>query len=187
MRLLDLDIYLPEFRASILELSVKTFGDNPWGRVLSGLLKIESGHRAIESWQVGTTVVYNTCSSRMILHDRWAALSKSNQEWFELVPPGRILCTLDESSPDEDRGPDYETETHADLVRRNVVCLLIAKFGHYRDLEAVETDGKLLATFFALMLEPTGREGHEYRRIGMAEIPEDGLVEGWDERVVTIV
>lgn len=153
MRRLQLDIYLPEFRATILEVSVRNFSDDPFGRLISGALKVEGGYRAIESWQVATNVVYNDCPSKMILHYRWAE-SKilKSLRWFKLVPPGHVLCTLDESIPDNARGPDYEMETHADLVRRKVVCLQIAKFGHHRDGGAFKTDEEA-ANVFALMLE----------------------------------
>lgn len=38
------------------------------------------------------------------------------------------------------------------------------------------------------MLEPTGRQLNEYRRIGIAEIPEDdNMAEGWSIKTVTVV
>ena len=84
------------------------------------------------------------------------------------------------------REPKYETKTHSGLIQRKVICLQIAKFGHRR-LYFIETDEKI-ATVFGLILEPTGRGVDEYKRIGIAEIPEEnGMAEGWDRRVVTIV
>jgi len=85
------------------------------------------------------------------------------------------------------QGPKYEAETHSGLIQRKVICLQIAKFGHHSQWSTIKT-GEEIATVFALILEPTGRGVDEYKRIGLAEIPEEnGMAEGWDRRVVTIV
>jgi hypothetical protein len=43
-------------------------------------------------------------------------------------------------------------------------------------------------TAFALILQSTDENVDEYRRIGMAEIPvDDGMADGWDTKIVTIV
>ena len=186
-RYLCLDIYLPGFRASILEVSVCTQEDNPFGQVISGSLRIEGGCSTFESWQPGTNVIYNTPPYRMRLLNHCINHEMYRNKRYPAPPPGHIICTLDESLPNEERGPDYEIDTHSELIQRKAICLQIAKFGHNRKWHMIKTD-KEIATVFALILEPTGRGLDEYKRIGIAEIPEEnGLAEGWNRRLLTIV
>jgi hypothetical protein len=185
-RHLCLDIYLPDFRATVLEVSIHALEDNFFGPVISASLMIEGGCKALENWQIGTNVVYNTSPCSMQLSNRWLAPKFGLKRWDTVPPPGRVICTLDDSLRDVVREPKYETKTHSGLIQRKVICLQIAKFGHRR-LYFIETDEKI-ATVFGLILEPTGRGVDEYKRIGIAEIPEEnGMAEGWDRRVVTIV
>lgn len=47
---------------------------------------------------------------------------------------------------------------------------------------------KEIATIFALILEPTGREEDDYKRIRVAEIPEENkLAQGWYRRTVIVI
>jgi hypothetical protein len=183
LQYLSLDIYLPDFRATVLEVSIHTLEDNPFGSVISGSLRIEGGCKALENWQIGTNIIYNTSPCSTTLSNRW------KNRWNATVPPpGRVICSLDEGLPDWERGPKYETETHSRLIQRKVICLQIAKFGYNRSPGYfIETDEEM-ATVFALILEPTGQGADEYKRVGSAEIPEEnGMAEGWDRRVVTII
>lgn len=67
-----------------------------------------------------------------------------------------------------------------DFIKRQVIYMQIGRFrgmirtgNHY---------GR-----YALLLEPTGRAGNEFRRLGTAQIPEDkGMADGWEIRTVTI-
>jgi hypothetical protein len=54
------------------------------------------------------------------------------------------------------------------------------------ELYKAELIKSLEAQIWALVLEPTGKVGHEYRRLGIARVSEV-LVEGWETQVITIV
>jgi hypothetical protein len=85
---------------------------------------------------------------------------------------GRVECWLDE-------GCD-ENEEHQQMIARKAVCLQIGKWQHYFQCD--------WTTIYALILEPTGRSSGEYRRIGIADIPEmDGMADGWDLSTVTVI
>lgn len=58
----------------------------------------------------------------------------------------------------------------------------IKRFGHH------DVHQKFGVTVYALMLEPSGQEPEEYRRISITEIPkEDGMAEGWELKTMKIV
>jgi hypothetical protein len=60
----------------------------------------------------------------------------------------------------------------------------IAKFKHPADWFTREN----VTTVYGLLLEPTNRTADEYRRIGIAEIPQKyGMADVWDSKVVGIV
>lgn len=123
----------------------------------------------------------------MKLSNNLVILEHAVQQLLAFPSPGRVLCTLDDSPHDAERGPEYETETRLGLIQRKVICLQIAKFGHDRFWYYIKT-GEELSTVFGLIFEPTGQGVDEYRRIGIAAIPEEnGLAVGWDRRVITIV
>lgn len=184
---LNLDICLPNFRVTVLGVNVHTLEDNLFGPVISGSLMIEGGCMALENWQTGTNIIYNTSPRSMKLSNRWIVPQFRPNRWYKVPPPGRVICNLDESLPEGVREPKDETETHSGLIRRKAIILQIAKFGHSRGWHLIKTDEEI-ATIYALILEPTGRGVDEYNRVGIAEIPEEnGMAEGWDRRVVTIV
>jgi hypothetical protein len=73
------------------------------------------------------------------------------------------------------------------LLNWKQLCSQIARFSH-QSSEPSKSGHKIFgSTAFALILQPTQRH-EEYKRIGIAEIPtEDGMADGWDTKIVTIV
>ena len=185
---LYLQTYRPGYRAKILQVDVETSGNSPFSEVLSASLKLQS--HCLPFTSISNNPTFNRGFEMSILN-RFRGAEYLRQD-TQVVSPGRMLCTLDE------RPPHSVTSEAccADLVRRGVICIQIARFGHETEkwpLEAFqgyteEFGREKLATVFSLMLEPTGRAEDEYKRIGIAEIHEDDIKAGeWDERVVTIV
>jgi hypothetical protein len=90
--------------------------DNPFGRLISALLKIEGGCRAFENWEIGTNIIYNTSPRRSMRLYNGCIYPEHTTGWWDTVPPpGCIVCSLDESHPDVVREPEYEAETHSGL------------------------------------------------------------------------
>lgn len=172
-RHLFLDVYKPDFRVEILHISVTTPRNDPFAQVASSSLKLYGHWRSLDFWKGDLIPVYNK-TARMRLFNRW--LSPVELGNYEVAPLGRVLCTMDVRS---------DTETcHSELVRQNVICMQIAKFEHREPW----FDREGFATVYALILEPTGRRADEYKRVGIAEIPEDdGMADGWDTRVIDVV
>ena len=186
-RLLFLHIYLPGFRATLLEANIDTMQDKPFGSVISGSLKLEGGCKVLEYWKIGANIVYNTSPRSMRLLNKHIHPKTSRHIGYKFPPPGCVLCTLDENIPEGEGEQKFEAEIHSGLIQRKAICLQIAKFGHGALPHFIKTDEEI-ATVFGLILEPTGDGEDEYKRIGIIEIPEEnGLAEGWDRRVVTIV
>ncbi|CZR65411.1 uncharacterized protein PAC_15311 [Phialocephala subalpina] len=151
--------YKPGFRASVLEINVSNVDGNPFAQVVSASLKLKGQSRPLAYWKDEETPTYNS-TSNMELRDR------------SIVPD-----LLGDARKDLDK-------CHHEMMRRNVICLQIAKFGHYES-EHYAPD---TTTIYALILEPTGGTIDEYKRIGIAEIPEeDGMAEDWDTKIITIV
>jgi hypothetical protein len=174
-RHLFLDRYEPGFRAEILDLNIINIGGNCSAPVLLASLKLKGHFRHLGYWEGSNRPIYNERNRDVNLSDRW----KPNypRPGWSLPEAGRLLCTLDEKD-------DIGDDCHLEIVGKGVICLQIAKFSHhnYNGME----EGH--ATVFGLMLEPTGYQPEHYRRIGIVEIPEEnGMAEGWDTKVVTIV
>lgn len=174
-RRLYLDTYEDGPRAEILDVSVLNAGVNPFGEVLSASLTMRGHYRMLDHWVDEHLPVYNTKDwlGDMKLAHRGRDPKKYND--CATAPPGRIICTLD-------KRPTNEAEAHEDMLQRQVICMQIGRFGHY------DVYRKFSVTVYALMLDPTGQEPEEYRRIGIAEIPEeDRMAEGWELKTVKIV
>jgi hypothetical protein len=75
---------------------------------------------------------------------------------------------------------------HEDLISRQVTYMQIAIFYYSGPfLQARDDDS---GSMCALLLEPTGQNANEYKRIGFAEIPIDiGTGEGWEDKTITII
>ena len=96
---------------------------------------------------------------------------------LENTPPYRqLICTFDE-------GP-VRKSLHSKLIRRGAICMQIAKFA---DVHLSSSVGEV-TTIYALILEPTGSVPNHFKRIGIAEIPEEsGMADAWDTRTITLV
>ncbi|KUJ11494.1 HET-domain-containing protein [Mollisia scopiformis] len=174
-RNLSLHSYEDGPRAEIVDVSVVNTADNPFGEVISAALTIKSRFRTFDHWTGKNLPIYNNTEwiEDMKIANRWRDPKKNVD--CATAPLGRVICTLDERPQDVDAA-------HKNMLRLGVICLQIGKFGH-RDYP--EDPGE---TVFALVLQPTGREVDEYRRIGIAEIPaEDGMADNWDFKTVKIV
>jgi hypothetical protein len=72
----------------------------------------------------------------------------------------------------------YTLDDLSDALKRDILCIQIAKF----------TESFTEPDVYALLLGPTGVEEDQYKRVGIARIPEDnGIADGWDVSTVTIV
>ncbi|KAF4630552.1 hypothetical protein G7Y89_g7584 [Cudoniella acicularis] len=181
-RFLFLEVYRPGFRANILEVDVETCNGSPFSQVISASLKMESFCRPLGFWKGENRPVYNVSHHQRLFNKYLLDEDLRGEE--KPIPSGRVLCTLDAECEDNE-------EQHEEFVRRSVVCLQIARFGHsshrfeHHPREFVEEH---VNTVFALLLEPTGKGESEYVRIGIAEIPqEEGMADGWDTMTVTVV
>ncbi|KAE8444076.1 hypothetical protein EG329_000858 [Mollisiaceae sp. DMI_Dod_QoI] len=167
-------------RATIINVSVINAGDSVFGEVLSGTLTLRGHCRSFRDWDVGSQLLFNTVYGKykyaQIRH-RFVNTADHEADRPEVPPIGKMICTLDER-------PFYEDTCYEEMVTENIICMQIAKFGHWNGV-----GGKLQGTTtFALILLPTNTKDEEYIRIGIAEIPdENGMADGWETRTVTIV
>jgi len=173
-----LDVYRPEFRVKVLEADATNKHNNPFGKVISASLKLQGHTRPLGYWHSNSRPIYNE-NPDMYLFNQWLLPWSVNTNQYPAL--GRVLCTLDERSECEN--------CHSELVHRGVICIQVAKFGHLGpDPKFWHLVNDEVTTVYALMLEPTGRAVNEYKRIGIAEIPEDdGMADDWEVKVVTIV
>jgi len=156
-----LEYYLPDHRVTVIDAHVVNEKGDVFGRAISGKLTLRGYVRALGYWQKPVNPVYKSdrCGRNLTARD------VENHS-------GRVECWLDE-------GCD-ENEENQQMIARRAVCLQIGKWQHYFQCD--------WTTIYALILEPTGRSSGEYRRIGIADIPEmNGMADGWDLSTVTVV
>lgn len=172
--------YSQKYRAHILEVQVRTESTNEYGQVASSVLKIDTRLRSLEYWQTPSEPVYNGDTNRVTLFSRGWDSSLTNL--YAKQTQGRVLCTLDERT-------QGMASCHAEIVRRKAMCVQIASFeAHYGSSKRRANTDEAKINVYGLILEPTGMLKDEYKRIGTFEIAaEDGLADGWETGVVTIV
>jgi len=160
------DIYL----AKIIQVQVKNVDNDSFGQVESARITIEGRWRSAHWDGTPTPVFYSWDNRGFVLH-RHRRTDRLPVE--VLTVPCQIICSLDESTS--------ATPLPLNFRRRRVIYLQI---GRFQDEECYGEVGVRLA----LILEPTGLASNEYRRIGIAQIPEDeGMTDGWETRTTTIV
>ncbi|KAH6701271.1 heterokaryon incompatibility protein-domain-containing protein [Leptodontidium sp. MPI-SDFR-AT-0119] len=182
LRRLDLGTYESGHKAKVLELTTTTSTGNPYAQVFTSCLIIEGFCRPLSHWQDDVAPVYNgeRWQEDLQISHRW--LREDDGKWPLNIPPqGRIVCTLDER-------PEKPDTCHVEMSFLQAILLQIARFGHHSRKLNLSEYKTLGSTAFALILQPSGERSEEYRRIGIAEVPtDDGMADGWDIKVVTIV
>ncbi|KAE9374043.1 HET-domain-containing protein [Stipitochalara longipes BDJ] len=180
-RKLHLDTYIPGKKAKILELTTTTNTGNPYAQISTSCLRIEGLCRPLNYWTNENAPIYN--------NERWLDDMQIAHRWLfdehgaiplKIPPPGRVVCTLDE------RPKNCDT-CHQEVADSKAIALQIASFRH-ESRRSISPEHKTFgSTAFALILQPTEKH-EEYQRIGIAEIPtDDGMADGWDTKIITIV
>jgi hypothetical protein len=166
--------------AEILDVSVTNAGDNVFGEVIFSALTLHGACKDSRQWSTKSEAVFNTTDGKYRyaqLHNRVSEPVDYETGELEMPPPGKIICTLDDR-------PVYDDLCLEEMEAQKVICIQIAKFGHWTGLSGKRQG----TTTFGLLLQPTGKGDSEYSRIGIAEIPdENGLAESWDWKIVTII
>ncbi|PVH71577.1 HET-domain-containing protein [Cadophora sp. DSE1049] len=185
-RRLDIESYAEGHRATILDVDLKIDGENEFGRISSGTLKLACHVKAFSEWKEHLLPVYNEHGGdfeSMRMSTRY--LHSDDSVAYAPPPAGRILCTTDIR-------PDDVNACHSDMIQRKAICAQIASFktpdcrvnSYYRG-EEISHWGVII---YGLILEPIDELGQAYRRIGIVEIAEeDGLADDWETKEVTIV
>lgn len=185
-RRLDLDSYAEGHRATILDVDIKVDGDNDFGRVKSGAIKLECSVKALSDWKEPLLPIYNEHGGdfeSMRMSTRY--LHSDDSVAYVPPPVGRILCTTDIR-------PGHVDACHAEMIERRAICAQIACFKTPDRRATRNPGGEKIEHWglivYGLILEPIDGTGQKYRRIGIVEIAkEDGLADGWETREVVIV
>ncbi|KAH7309994.1 heterokaryon incompatibility protein-domain-containing protein [Rhexocercosporidium sp. MPI-PUGE-AT-0058] len=183
---LALDRYAAGHRATVLDVEIKTTGENEFGRISSGTLKLECNVHSFNDWKEPLLPVYNEHGGdfkSMRMHTRY--LQAYYAVAYARAQMGRVLCTVDVR-------PDDVDSCHSEMVQRRAICAQIASFkvpdlgiNNYKRAEDI-TDWKTI--IYGLILEPVDDSSQVYKRIGIVEIAEeDGLAEGWEKKKLTII
>ncbi|KAK0101141.1 hypothetical protein ONS95_012877 [Cadophora gregata] len=183
-RRLDLETYAEGHRATILDISVKSEGENELGRISAGTARLKCSVKAFSEWREPQVPVYNghgddfVRMSTRYVHPKDLIASES-------PPTGQILCTLDIR-------PDDVDACLSDLIQRGAICAQIASFKTPECRIIVYDRGEKITDWgvviYGLVLEPVDETAQAYRRIGIVEIAEeDGLADGWETTEVVIV
>jgi Heterokaryon incompatibility protein (HET) len=158
------------YRAHIMQVQVKNVGNDSFGQVESARITIEGRWRSAH-WDGKPTAKFDSWDNRFFVLHRH--LRDSSMPENMPTVPCQIVCSLDESAPANALPPNFR--------QRRAIYLQVGRF----QFEAVYGEAGLR---YALILEPTGSASDEYRRIGVAQIPEDeGMADGWETRTITIV
>jgi hypothetical protein len=129
---------------------------------------------------------YNDTFPWILLLNQW----RENTSEDEIAKPGQIICAVDETAPlppnAQRQNDQMSTARHEELISRQVIYMQIATF-HFNKCPLNLTCDSV-ASVCALLLEPTGQNADEYRRVGFAEIPtEISTGEGWEEKTITVI
>jgi hypothetical protein len=157
--------YVHGFRATIIELKITTHNDNHFASLITSMLRIRGQWRRLDHWRSERAPVYNRINDNKQMWKTTIGL----EEYDVDIPTERVICTMDDRS-------DPETwNSHS--LEKGLICFQIAQFRR----TMFNFSGITATTIYALILEPTHRTPDEYRRVGIAEIPENnGMATGWD-------
>lgn len=167
-----LERYRSENRAEIVDVTVKTEGDQEFTPVIRASLVIKGNFQLLSSSTWSPPPHYNRLSlSKCYFIDASLVPLDGEEDW--------IVFALDE---------DMYTPTLLDsLASRGVICMQIAMF----DVSVLAKDKSKLIyeqTVCGLLLEPCEDAVNTFRRIGVVTIPKlSGLADGWPVRTVTLV
>jgi Heterokaryon incompatibility protein (HET) len=157
-------------RAKIIRVQVKNVDNDAFGQVESARITIEGRWRLIQ-WDGKPKPVLDSWDNRRFVLSRHQRMDRVPEE--ELTMPCQIVCSLDESAP--------AIASMLNLSQQRVIYMQIGRF------EEEASYGEA-GVRFALILEPTGSASNEYRRIGIAQIPEDeAMADGWGTKTITVV
>jgi Heterokaryon incompatibility protein (HET) len=158
------------YRANIMQVQVKNVDNDSFGRVESARITIEGRWRSAH-WDGKSTPKFDSWDERFFVVHRHLLDGTLPEDMLPV--PCQTVCSLDESAPANAFPPDFR--------QRRAIYLQMGRF------EDEESFGEA-AVRYTLILEPTGSASDEYRRIGIAQIPEDeGMADGWKTRTITIV
>ena len=163
---------------SIKEVHIDYHDNDQFGRVASGYLIISGYWRGIGSWSNVPERFFNGRSEGSWVHKRNIHVKERiNMGIHGLVPtalPGQIVCSLDCIPSVEGVGPN--------LSEREVIYFKIARLLDKR------SGDDYAGVLYALLLEQVEGESEVFRRIGIAQIPDDdGMTEGWPARTIKII
>ncbi|CZR52796.1 uncharacterized protein PAC_02673 [Phialocephala subalpina] len=195
----------PELEAKIVDVFVENTHEDPFGEVKSASLTIRGLWKDADDSLLGHAMTDNMAQPRMKYKDPSAAIYvNSTRDTYEMVDvlrdEHRPLLSFDCLSDDEFKKsramssfpPPYGVTGNSPDFWSKFGLLQILKGSRDGEVYNPKTDTyeKVYEwVHFALMLEPTGVRENEFKRIGVAQIPDfEGMgTEGWVMREVTIV
>ncbi|CZT52324.1 uncharacterized protein RSE6_13634 [Rhynchosporium secalis] len=185
-RRLALNHYAAGYRATILDVDVKSAGENEFGRVQSAALKLACHVHAFHDWSGTNVPIYNGYGGdfkAMRMASRY--LSPARAVAYVIPPAGRVLCTLDVR-------PENTVSRGSEIIKRGAICAQIASFKcPDRRIHNCKSDDDVTEwknIIYGLILEPVKDGLDVYKRIGLFEIAEeDGLTEGWPPQELIVV
>lgn len=158
-------------RAQVLDIQLKNINDDPFGQVESGHIIIQGPWRKV-TWPEKPTPFLETYKNRRNILERHRFKDVHPDRFTE---PNQIALALDQRFED--------SASAIDVLAGDAIYLQINRFGNYDLKRRADVRG-----IHALVLQPTGGNEDEWRRIGIAQIPEDeGMADDWPVRVVRIV
>jgi len=170
--------------AEILQINLGYLGEDEFGPIRSGELRINAPHKSLASFE-------NDEIRLPLAKDN--NLKKQSPFFYEILP-STITCWLDDR-PFEEEDEEYFLNTKLQLGDRGAVVVLIAssEIDSTRITESINKD-YFFSTYsrslphqnWALILEPVIGAADEWRRIGLARIA-NGLVDRWESRDFTIL
>lgn len=164
--------------ASVERMHLVNVNNDQFGQVLSGYLIMRGQWRDFDHWKdvpqpFFNGMHYGDWQDQRNLHLPERIKAGIHGE-VETALPGQIVCSLDCIPGSKGVGPD--------LSSRGIIFM---KIGRLFDVHV--TSSTYNGVSYALMLEPIDGDSEEFRRIGIAQIPDDfGMTEGWPTRRVKI-
>jgi hypothetical protein len=163
--------HLETARAQVLDIQVKNVNDDILGQVETGCITIKGPYRSV-NWPGKPEPFLETYWNRRDILMRHRFKDIHRERFSE---PNQIVLALDQKIK--------STHTPAELLPNDAIYLQINRFGNYDLKRRADVRG-----IHALILHPTRNSEDEYRRIGIAQIPEDdGMADDWPSKTVRIV
>ena len=212
----DFQVYLGQWeievdseypKAEVLEVDVGFADGNPYGRIISGRLELKSRWLPIKKWRGKTpmwlSTYWRTSRSHLTQYIRMDAVDGVDQ----------MICSFDEDPEgyDDEELPDLPVSSNVNVATgsENDQEELVSNESEDDETEQYSWDTNELEEvsllqiarlsssihktawpiYYALMLRPVDSEGVQFRRVGVAEVPDvDGLAdEGWELKTVVII